>query len=129
MRDDATFQSAVDRLREYYGEYARGGHADSIRSLEDIESIVKDRESQKMLITFMQNPWSKRLLDMAVGRYSAACNRQMKPEIRSDLQQKIDVIDKDWALVFITLLGGDPRKAMDDGLRRVEEDLNRTRRS
>lgn len=129
MDSDATFDRAVASLREYYGKYARGGHADSVMSLRDIEAIVNERDNQKLLITFMQNPWSQKLLKMASDRYVAACQRQMKPEIRDDLQQKMDIIDKEWATVFIRLLGGDPRKSMEDAYGRIMGDLNKIRPS
>lgn len=110
--NDIQFQSAFDRLVKYYEPYAKAGHSDSIASLRDLNNLVKDRENQRLLITLRENPWGERIYKFTVQRYKDACARQMGKQIRTQLEQKADSIDKDWALFYISMLGGEPDKVV-----------------
>ena len=125
MEQDLEFIARIERLKKVYEPYAKAGEKGAIDELNDIANLVKSREMAQLLITFKQNPWTEKLLKFAVARYKGACERQMKSEIRSELEQKYDALDKEWALFFIEALGGDPRKIIQEQNAEIEQRLKK----
>lgn len=119
--DDLKFDTAVKRLKAFYSKY---GDAYT-RDISAIDSFVKDRENTKLLITFKANPYWEKLLNLITVRYDAICKRQLGREKRSDLQQDLDNLDKDWCLIFIRAIGGDPKRVLEAQTIEIESELKK----